>query len=166
MDDPYERRALLLHLGDVLQVIDSVLSAGEAVRTIGELGPDAGSAHGALLAHLAPEMRANDFVRRATRAFRLWPVALLELEIDRDALAGSVQQHLFETDAAGWRAYCAQLQPQVPWFGAGTLAASALDAGERERSRPVPEARSEAAAASADKSHGSLYPAWPWKPGG
>jgi hypothetical protein len=145
MKDAFERRALLLHLGNVLDAMDKVLShSGEQpAMTLGELESAQRSlAKLPLLRHVSREMTAHEFVRRVSATFAVWPAALLEAELNRERLAVVVRDALFAANDDGWRAYVASLKDEVSWFGDGLP--------------PLPQAATEAA--------GGLYPSWPWKP--
>jgi hypothetical protein len=120
MKDAYERRALLLHLGDVLEAMHDILQRRRGALTVGELV----AAHSALgrfpfLTQISPQMPADEFVERATRAFASWPQALLEEHLNRAQLALGVRRSLFAGHPAGWRAYGAMLRSEVAWFGKG-----------------------------------------------
>ena len=133
-------------------------------------------------------MTTRDFVEQAAAAFCSWPESLLELELDREQLARTVQQALFPDNAHGWQDYSATLQQAVAWFGAGlelTEAGrsdvAAVTSGAAAESEPLtrdtPMARPEAGdieRASGDRSAASresvendrrFYPSWPWKAG-
>jgi hypothetical protein len=172
MKDAFERRALLLHLGNVLDAMHKVLShAGEQTAvTLRELESAQRSlAKLPLLQHVSREMTAHQFVRRVSATFAVWPAELLEAALNRERLAVVVRDALFAANDDGWRAYVASLKVEVPWFGDGLP--------------PLPQAMTEAVAAleqkkpaqKAEKSRGTqreehtpdargLYPSWPWKP--
>lgn len=121
MKDAYERRALLLHLGDVLEAIQSVLHCG---RKPGQAMHELVVAHDSLarfpfLTQISAQMPVQDFVERATGAFAGWPRALLEEDLNRVQLARAVRRSLFAGNPAGWRAYVAMLRSEVAWFGKG-----------------------------------------------
>jgi hypothetical protein len=145
MKDAFERRALLLHLGAVLDAMDKVLShSGD--RTTVTLRELVSAQHSLaklpLLQHVADEMTAQEFVRRVSATFACWPAELLEAGLNRERLAAVVRDALFAANDDGWRAYVASLKGEVPWFGDGLA--------------PLSETASEATA--------GLYPSWPWKP--
>lgn len=195
--DAYERRALLLHLGDVLEAVNRLMiySSGkqgkqgkESKQTVRE----ALAAHDSpgalpLLMHVSPSMTAWDFVEHATAAFLSWPRELLELELDREQLARTVQQALFAGNEQGWRDYVATLREAVAWFGTDLESVEASQPGEAvtnaDTEQPDPPARdadterpvagdierdsgdrSQAARESMENG-GRLYPSWPWKSG-
>lgn len=190
MNDAYERRALLLHLGDVLEATASVANDGHDDRTLHELiSGNASLARFTLLAQISPGMRAREFVQRATRAFASWPRELLELELNRTQLALTAQQALFANNPKGWSGYVAMLGAEVPWFGDGVPPAEAAVTGETgaldDETEPVAmdsdvEAVSEQEPSNAgDVERNSeadvparregvenierIYPSWPWK---
>ncbi|MDR5775476.1 MULTISPECIES: hypothetical protein [unclassified Caballeronia] len=150
VQDPFERRALLLHLGDVLETVfclsqcaDDYPSIADAVR-----GNDA-LADFTLLGFVAGDMTPREFIRRASGAFFVWPKALLDETLNRPMLANTVRHDLFEDDAKGWDAYVEERRREVVWFGedlqeAGQSTAS-LDAAE-----------------SGDSAKTSRYATWPW----
>jgi len=89
------------------------------------------------LGALAPEMTVAEFTKRVTSAFFLWPRELLAAELNRDALASTVQHNLFDGNPHGWKAYVSHVQNKVKWFGTGlqgtradALAESAHDAAK------------------------------------
>ncbi len=99
MEDRFDRRELLLHLGDML----------EASSCLGKLGrPDAAAAQLAMqqeslqdfafLRTLAPRMTVTEFAGRVASAFFLWPKELLEAELNRVVLASTVQHDLFDRE--------------------------------------------------------------------
>ena len=59
------------------------------------------------------------FSARVANAFFLWPKELLETELNRNALASTVQHDLFDGNPDGWNAYVAHMQEKVGWFGTG-----------------------------------------------
>ncbi|APR38117.1 hypothetical protein [Paraburkholderia sp. SOS3] len=145
MKDAFERRALLLHLGAVLDAMDKVLShsADHATITLREfLSAHSTLAKLPLLQHVAGEMTAHEFVRLVSTAFAVWPAELLETALNRERLAAVVRDTLFAANDDGWRAYAASLKDEVSWFG--------------DQLPPLPRAATEATA--------GLYPSWPWKP--
>jgi hypothetical protein len=147
--DPYERRALLLHLGDVLETVfclsqcaDDYASIGEALR-----GNDA-LAGFTLLNLVDANMPPRDFIRRASGAFFVWPKALLDETLNRAMLANTVRHDLFDDNAPGWDAYVAERRKDVAWFG-----------------DDVPEETQKAAPVhvTEEAQKPSRYKTWPWK---
>ncbi|AQH01980.1 hypothetical protein A9R05_19115 [Burkholderia sp. KK1] len=162
MQDPYERRALLLHLGDVLETVFCLSQCADEYASIGEAvkGNDA-LAGFTLLGFVDEKMTPRDFIRRASGAFFVWPKGLLDETLNRPMLANTVKHDLFADNATGWDAYRTERQRDVPWFGEDLPdnAQSAAPAHEAETSAPSP-------AAKAGKK--SRYATWPWpdKPAG
>lgn len=118
MEDTLERRALLLHLGRVLQLIVRLGETTSAPATIGEfIACNPILEDNPLLARLPATLLVDEFRTRALRAFCLWPQWLLEDPLDRNALAESVHDHLFSDTPRGWRAYASALHAEVAWFG-------------------------------------------------
>lgn len=118
MDENYERRALLLHLGDVLQTTSLLMEYERFDETLGELlAAQPLLADVPLLEYAYERMTVREFSAAALRAFCLWPQLLLETPLDRAALASPVCEHLFAGNPHGWAAYAASLQSEVGWFG-------------------------------------------------
>ena len=120
MDDGIERRALLLHLGDVLEAAACVMKCANRFNTVGEaVGQEESLMSFSILRVVDAELTPYEFAKRAASAFFLWPKALLEEPINRLLLANLVQHDLFSGNQGGWESYVAELQQQVPWFGDG-----------------------------------------------
>lgn len=118
--DGRQRKALLLHLGDVLEAISCVAKCGDHYHTVGEAAAQEESlATFALLRQVDAELTPVEFVNAGTSAFFLWPVLLLEPELNRKAIAHLVQHDLFCGNRAGWDAYVDEMRHAVPWFGSG-----------------------------------------------
>lgn len=179
MKDAFERRALLLHLGDVLDVIER-LSAGGEYKTLHQLiAANEAFAGIPLLQQVSQQMTPHEFIQRASAAFSAWPRALLEPELNREHLAALVQRNLFPANTAGWRAYVRGLKPEVAWFGDGlpaediaaeahadTYDAAAEDASPAEPTIVGDVERGEASAMNERESvenGGRIYPSWPWR---
>ncbi|EIF30855.1 hypothetical protein BCh11DRAFT_06364 [Burkholderia sp. Ch1-1] len=192
MKDAYERRALLLHLGDVLEAVNRLMICSgdkQGKQTVHEAVAAHDSLKGVpLLMHVSPSMATRDFVEHATAAFLSWPRELLELELDREQLARTVQQALFADNAQGWQDYVVRLREAVAWFGADL---KPIETSQRpgevvtraDTEQPDPLARdadtgrpdsgdierdngdqSQASRESVENG-GRLYPSWPWKSG-
>jgi hypothetical protein len=135
MDDGIERRALLLHLGDVLEATACVMKCANRFNTVGEaVGQEESLMSFSILRMVDPEITPYEFAKRATRAFFLWPKALLEEHVNRPLLANLVQHDMFSGHQSGWDSYSADLRKQVPWFGEG------LDTVPEPDSEPGPAA--------------------------
>lgn len=178
MKDAFERRALLLHLGDALQAIDAALAADTPRHTLQDLlNTQADLAARTWLAAVSPDMKAADFAKRMSAAFAAWPALLLEEQVDYTRLALTVRDHLFADDPAGWRRYVDAIRSEVEWFGEALPSADAVDtaayAPASDEAEPIANdsADIERAEEPGDRSrenvesNGGLYPAWPWKPG-
>ncbi|MGU7784257.1 hypothetical protein [Burkholderia sp. PU8-34] len=181
MKDAFERRALLLHLGDVLEAIERLAAGGEGERkTLHQLiAANEALAGLPLLQQVSQQMTLHEFVQRASAAFSTWPRALLEPELNREHLAAMVQRNLFAANTAGWRAYVRELKPEVAWFGDGLPAEGAAaetradpcDMGAEDARVAEPTVvgdveRGEASAMNERESvegGGPFYPSWPWK---
>jgi hypothetical protein len=158
MDDPYERRALLLHLGDVLEAIFCLSKCADSRTSIGEaLQKDDALVSFAILNHVDAAMHPQDFIRRATGAFFVWPKALLDETLNRRLLAHTVQHDLFAGNEAGWNAYLSERRKDVPCFGEDLPEVpDANDAAVGE-----PDAAT-ASAAETEEAKSSRYSTWPW----
>jgi hypothetical protein len=118
MDNPYERRALLLHLGEVFATIHGVAKCRDQFASLADaIAADDALSGFPLLHQVAGNMSPAAFVIKASGAFLSWPHALLAEQLDRQALTHPVEQNLFEDNPAGWAAYSGALQADVPWFG-------------------------------------------------
>jgi hypothetical protein len=180
MKDAFERRALLLHVADVLDAMNRLLKCADGHETVQELAAANESLAGfPLLRQVAPGMTSAQFVSRATDAFFAWPRELLEPELNRERLASAVQRCLFPDNTEGWRAYVAALQGEVPWFGAGLPPAKAGEAvrtGSNDGDSETAQANERANPGDVERNGGHaedcresvetserIYPSWPWK---
>ncbi|CAN0625894.1 conserved protein of unknown function [Burkholderia multivorans] len=120
MNEALERRALLLHLGGVMQTLSCVLESERDDETIGALiATQQMLADAPLLQHVVEHMTVREFASAVLHAFCLWPQQLLDAPLDRDAIAAPVCAKLFAGNPRGWTRYIASLAAEVPWFGAG-----------------------------------------------
>jgi hypothetical protein len=120
MDDRFERRELLLHLGDMLEAMSCLAITGRPNAPVGQLATQQESLQDfEFLQALAPKMTVAEFGARVASAFFLWPKELLETELNRNALAATVQHDLFDGNPDGWKTYVALMQKKVGWFGTG-----------------------------------------------
>jgi hypothetical protein len=144
--DPYERRALLLHLGDVLETVFCLSQCADDYDTIQAAvrGNDA-LASFTLLGFVDGRMTPHEFIRRASGAFFVWPKALLDTELNRAMIASTVRHDLFDNNAKGWTAYVDERRRDVAWFG-----------------KDLPDAAKSAAPAHASGTAKSRYSTWPW----
>jgi hypothetical protein len=179
MKDAFERRALLLHLGDALQALAAALAANAARTTVGDLvNADARLDSYAWLAAVSPDMNAADFAKRVSASFAGWPAQLLEEQVDYAQLALAVRGSLFADDPSGWQAYIDVLKREVQWFGDALPVVSATSAQAPEPAEEEPLAADASPTADVERaeqgsevqresveSNGRIYPSWPWKPG-
>jgi hypothetical protein len=183
MKDAFERRALLLHLGTLLEAISTLLAQAASISASASASHQA-TVHAlvarhrplakhALLQQMPAALTVSEFAQRASAAFASWPRALLEADLDRAHLARTVRDALFNANEAGWRAYVESLKAEVSWFGEGLPpmpAQPAADEAPSHRSSGTSTERRETAAhqpaaqAEAAMEGAGLYPAWPWKP--
>lgn len=153
-DDRFDRRELLLHLGDMLDAVQRVADIGEADAPVAQLITNAAELRRlAFLEALAPSITAARFGTHVASAFAGWPRALLDSQLDRNALAHGVQRGLFDGNAAGWNAYVSYLRNRVAWFADGIVDndATAVDAKP-----PAERAKASKPAKRAEKK------GWPW----
>jgi len=166
MDDPFDRRELLLHLGDMLEALTCLAKTGQPDMPVAQLAAQQESLQDfEFLRALDPKMTVVEFGARIASAFFLWPKELLGTELNREALASTVQNDLFGGNPSGWKAYVAHMQKKVSWFGNG-LPEIQGDASEE----PAPAAANDASPVEA--SVGSPPPSewdapdekkgWPW----
>ena len=120
MDDRFDRRELLLHLGDMLEALSCLAKKGRPDTPVAQLAMHQESLlEFEFLRSLAPKMTVAEFGARVVSAFFLWPRELLETELNRNALASTVQHDLFDGNPDGWKAYVTRVQKKVSWFGTG-----------------------------------------------
>jgi hypothetical protein len=120
MDDRFDRRELLLHIGDMLEALSCLARTGRPETLVMQLATEQDSLQGLeFLRALSPKMTVAEFGARVASAFFLWPKELLEMELNRKALASTVQHDLFDGNPDGWKAYAAHMQKRVTWFGVG-----------------------------------------------
>lgn len=120
INDGMQRRALLLHVGDILEAISCVMKCGHRHNTLGEAYAQEDTlASFTFLRQIDAEMTPHDFVKRAASAFFLWPKELLDEKLNHNVLAHVVQHDLFISNQSGWDGYIDDLRASVPWFGQG-----------------------------------------------
>ncbi|TDG07123.1 hypothetical protein E1N52_17925 [Paraburkholderia guartelaensis] len=154
MDDRFDRRELLLHLGDVLEAMRNV-GATQSFSPVAHLASREPSLQALpFLQQMSPSIRARDFLERAASAYASWPKALLETELDRIGLAATVQRELFADDPQGWASYAAYVRQKVSWFGLEldntTLASTRSNKRDDENGRT--------------SSMPAMKTGWPWNP--
>ncbi len=165
MDDRFDRRELLLHLGNILEALSCVTKTGWPDAPVAQLAKEEASLQEfEFLQVLAPKMTVAEFAERATSAFFLWPKELLEAELNRNALASTVQHDLFAGNPAGWQAYIGHLQKKVAWFGSELPAMR--DDDSAGPAYDLTEEASPTEASTGASGHVSAGPAskagWPW----
>jgi hypothetical protein len=139
MNDQYERRALLLHLGDVFATIHAVAKCRDQYASLADaIAADDALSGFPLLHQVAGNMPPAAFVIKASGVFLSWPQALLAEHLDRQALTHPVEQNLFEDNSAGWAAYSVALQNDVPWFGQAAVPATADSAQDEHGDESTP----------------------------
>ena len=120
IDDHFQRRALLLHLGDVLEAIACVMKNAHHYNTVGNaIAQEDALVDFAILGFVDLELSPTEFVKCASNAFFLWPKELLEEELNHKLLGHLVQHDLFAGNQVGWNNYMQTVQRDVPWFGSG-----------------------------------------------
>jgi hypothetical protein len=120
MKDAYERRALLLHLGDVLEALSCLSRISTRYATLGDaLAAEDSLASFTWLGYIDSAMSPQAVSDRAAGAFFLWPKSLLDEKLNRPLLASTVQHDLFAGNAEGWSRYVDERRKEVPWFGEG-----------------------------------------------
>lgn len=120
MKDAYERRALLLHLGDVLEALSCLSRAGQRYATLGDaIAREDSLATFTWLGCLDAAMTPQQVSDRAAAAFFLWPKTLLDEDLNRSLLASTVQHDLFAGNPSGWARYVKERRNDVAWFAEG-----------------------------------------------
>ncbi|HZZ09551.1 MAG TPA: hypothetical protein VFE79_02570 [Paraburkholderia sp.] len=166
MEDRFDRRELLLHLGDMLDAAHGLAGTSDpAASVIQRMQDDDSLQRFGFLRALAPSMTVAEFTQGVAGAFSTWPGTLLDAKLNRDALASAVQCNLFGDNVDGWNAYVSYLQTRVKWFGAGFLPMPHRDAsgpalGAATALHPVETPI--AAAPSTDANSGNEKRGWPW----
>jgi hypothetical protein len=118
VDDRFDRRELLLHLGDVLEAASAVAKTDRPDVSVSLLALNDSSLQAfPFLHHVAARVLASDFPGHVTNAYKHWPRALLEARLDGEALALPVRRELFDDGGAGWDAYVSHIRQKVAWFG-------------------------------------------------
>jgi hypothetical protein len=165
MDDPFDRHELLLHLGDVLEALSCLARTGQPDAPVGQLATKESLQDFDFLRMVAPTMTLSQLGARIASAFFLWPKELLEAELNRNALASTVQHDLFDGNPSGWKAYVAHMQRKVAWFGTGL---PEMESGSSEEPAPTaandasPVEASVAAAPLAEWDTPDEKKGWPW----
>jgi hypothetical protein len=166
IDDRFDRRELLLHLGDILEALTCLVRIKKADQSVAQLVRDEESLQDfEFLRALEPNMTVTEFCAGVGSAFFLWPKALLELELNRNALASTVQHDLFAGNPDGWDVYVTHVQKKVSWFGTGLPAMKAGKRVERAHDieKPANPLETPAAATSTAKRHTLRErKGWPW----
>lgn len=139
MEDGIERRALLLHLGNIIESIACVSKLSSGYSTMGEaVAKDESLADFSFLTLLNPEKTLQEYVKNVASAFFLWPRLLLDEELDRALIANLVQANLFAGNQAGWDAYVSAMRQDVPWFGEGLAEVSVPHSTQGVQMAPWP----------------------------
>lgn len=162
MDDRFDRRELLLHLGDILDVLRCLAKTSGSGALVTRLVQENDSLRKfEFLRALSPDMTVALFTQRVASAFSDWPKLLLEAELDRDALASTVQCRLFDGEAESWNAYVAQMQEKVKWFGS-VLPGMKTGAGGEPMHEAVEAAMPVRAEPSPERDVPRERKGWPW----
>ncbi|CAD6522130.1 hypothetical protein LMG28727_01731 [Paraburkholderia kirstenboschensis] len=162
MDDRFDRRELLLHLGDMLEALSCLARTGAPHTPVVQLAKEEDLIRDfEFLGVLAPKMTVDEFSARVAGAFFLWPKELLNTELNRKALASTVQHELFDGNLDGWSAYVAQIQKKVKWFGTGLPKTKPNVADERGHDT-AEEVTPVGATPSAGRNAPGARKGWPW----
>jgi hypothetical protein len=102
MQDGFERRALLLQMGEALKAAGGSLEKGAGSR----------------VARAAEAILTETPSLTVTKAYASWPALLLAEKLDKGALAKSVSL-AFTGNPGEWKAYLKSVQKDVPGFGEG-----------------------------------------------
>ncbi|QBR04300.1 hypothetical protein [Paraburkholderia pallida] len=134
MDDRFDRRELLLHLGAMLEASNCLSRTAQPDMPVAQLAEQESLQGFEFLRMVAPGMTAAEFGARVASAFFLWPRELLETDLDHRVLASTVRHDLFDRNPSGWKAYVAHMRKKVKWFGAGLpeMKRGALDEPARD----------------------------------
>ncbi|PRX33388.1 hypothetical protein B0G75_103616 [Paraburkholderia sp. BL18I3N2] len=84
MDDRFDRRELLLHLGDMLEALSCSARTGAPDTLVVQFAKEQDLFRDfEFLRVLAPTMTVDDFSAHVASAFFLWPRELLDAELNR-----------------------------------------------------------------------------------
>lgn len=166
IDDRFDRRELLLHLGDMLEALNCLAATSRPTASVAHLVREKDSLqHFEFLRALAPTMTVAEFTTRVASAFCQWPRELLEADLNQDALASSVQHNLFDGNPDGWKAYVTHVQATVAWFGTGLpgmKADASTESAHDAAKDATPVAASVAATPPAKLDAPVEKKGWPW----
>lgn len=158
MDDRYDRRELLLHLGGVLEAVHCLAATGDWNMALKDLLATTDALQDfAILKHVDAKMTAGQFVTKATGALFPWPKELLDTELNRKALAYTLRHDLFAGNPDGWTAFSKEMRAKVSWFGDGVPDLGKPDTKGDDTSAALAGAVSQQAD---DAGTGKLL--WPW----
>ncbi|MFM0259766.1 Mov34/MPN/PAD-1 family protein [Paraburkholderia sediminicola] len=162
MDDRFDRRELLLHPGDMLEALSCLVRTGSPDTPVVQLAKEQELFRDfEFLRALAPTMTVAEFSARVASAFFLWPKELLDTELNRKALASTVQHDLFDGNPNGWNAYVAHMQKKVKWFGT-RLPGMSRDAGAEPLHDAAAEASPDGGVPSPARDAPGGGKGWPW----
>jgi hypothetical protein len=157
MDDRFDRRELLLHLGDMLDIANRLTKANAPDAPVkAAASKDQTLRAHAFLQTLAPTMTVAGFAGAVLATFAAWPEVLLAAEMDSNALALAVQRNLFDNNADGWDAYLAHVRQKVEGFGAGVARAPIGATANRT------SAAGQAPALNTTREQAGEKRGWPW----
>jgi hypothetical protein len=166
MDDRFDRRELLLHLGDMLEALNCLSRAGQPDMLVAQLAAQEESLQSfKVLRMVAPGMTVGAFGACVASAFFHWPKELLEAEPNRNALASTVQHDLFDGNPDGWKTYVADMQEKVKWFGTGSPEMKKRNADEQPLAAEMDTSLAEASveeASLAEWDEPDDKRGWPW----
>ncbi|MGF6937061.1 hypothetical protein OKW41_006223 [Paraburkholderia sp. UCT70] len=162
MDDRFDRRELLLHLGDMLEVLGCLARTGRPEALVVQLAKEQNlSQDFRFLQALGPKMTVAEFSAGVASAFFLWPKKLLDTELNRNALASTVQHDLFDGNPDGWNSYVGHLRKKVKWFGTG-LPQMITDALAEPLHDAAEEVNRVGVASSPERDVPGERKGWPW----
>lgn len=120
MTDAYERRSLLLHLGDVLESLYCLSRIDKNIDTLSDaLRIEDSLSDFSWFECVDATISPQSLLSRATGAFFLWPKLLLDESLNKELLASTVQHDLFAGNSEGWARYVTDRREAIPWFGEG-----------------------------------------------
>lgn len=120
IDDRFDRRELLLHLGDILEALNCLVRTNKVDATVAQLMREEDSLQEfEFLRALEPDMTVTEFGAGIASAFFLWPKALLEAELNHNVLASTVQHDLFLVTLTAGKCMPAMSRKRCRGSGAG-----------------------------------------------
>jgi len=118
MDDQFDRRELLLHLGDMLKALSCLAKTGRPDAPVTKLAKQNESLQDFEFLHaLTPNMTVGAFGARVVSAFPLVAKGTARVRAQPQCVASTVQHDLFDGNPDGWKEYVVHVRKEreVVW---------------------------------------------------